>query len=82
VDEPQPNSHDDFADAAGHRPRESPRAFFTGVQKGLVAEALLKGRTVAVDATLEANAAMHSIVFRDTGESYQEFLMGSRSRRL
>jgi transposase len=36
---------------------------------------LLKGRTVAIDATtLEANAAMRSIVRRDTGETYQEFL--------
>jgi transposase len=36
---------------------------------------LLKGRTIAIDATtLEANAAMRSIVRRDTGESYQEFL--------
>ena len=33
------------------------------------------GRTVAVDATtLEANAAMRSIVRRDTGETYQAFL--------
>ena len=41
-----------------------------------VAEAgLLKGKTVAVDATtLEANAAMRSIVRRDTGETYEEFL--------
>src|SRR6266851_1604241 len=32
-------------------------------------------RTVAIDATtLEANAAMRSIVRRDTGERYQEFL--------
>jgi transposase len=38
---------------------------------------LLKGKTVAVDATtLEANAAMRSIVRRDTEESYQEFLTG------
>ena len=36
---------------------------------------MLKGKTVAIDATtLEANAAMRSIVRRDTGESYQEFL--------
>jgi transposase len=40
-----------------------------------VAAGLLKGRTVAIDATtLEANAAMRSIVRRDTGESYREFL--------
>lgn len=36
---------------------------------------LLKGRTVAVDATtLEANAAMKSIVRRDTGEDWNEYL--------
>ncbi|MGA7768025.1 MAG: hypothetical protein WCA27_17590, partial [Candidatus Sulfotelmatobacter sp.] len=32
---------------------------------------------IAIDATtLEANAAMRSIVRRDTGESYEEFLRG------
>src|SRR5258708_24015459 len=56
---------------------ESHRAVFTWVQQGLVAAGLLKGKTVAVDAiTLEANAAMRSIVRRDTGERYQEFLTG------
>lgn len=36
---------------------------------------LVKGKRVAIDATtLEANAAMRSIVRRDTGESYEEFL--------
>ncbi len=36
---------------------------------------LIKGKTLAIDATtLEANAAMRSIVRRDTGESYNEFL--------
>jgi transposase len=39
-------------------------------QKGL-----LRGKTVAVDATtLEANAAMRSIVRKDTGEDYQTYL--------
>jgi transposase len=38
---------------------------------------LIKGKTVGIDATtLEANAAMRSIVRRDTGESYEEFLTG------
>lgn len=38
---------------------------------------LLKGKRIAIDATtLEANAAMRSIVRRDTGESYEEFLLG------
>jgi transposase len=36
---------------------------------------LIKGKTVGIDATtLEANAALRSIVRRDTGESYQDFL--------
>jgi transposase len=36
---------------------------------------LLKGKTVAVDATtLEANAAMKSIIRRDTGEDWQEYI--------
>src|SRR5438876_7799508 len=47
---------------------ETHRAVFTWVQERLVAARLLKGRTVAIDATtLEANAAMRSIVRRDTG---------------
>ena len=54
---------------------ETHRAVFTWVQERLAAAGLLKGRTVAIDATtLEANAAMRSIVRRDTGETYQEFL--------
>jgi len=54
---------------------ETHRAVFTWVQERLVTAGLLKGRTVAIDATtLEANAAMRSIVRRDTGESYQDFL--------
>ena len=54
---------------------ETHRAVFTWVQQRLVEAGLLKGKTVAFDATtLEANAAMRSIVRRDTGESYQEFL--------
>ena len=54
---------------------ETHRAVFTWVQQQLVAAGLLKGRTIAIDATtLEANAAMRSIVRRDTGESYQAFL--------
>jgi transposase len=56
---------------------ETHRAVFTWVQQRLVESGLLKGKTVAIDATtLEANAAMRSIVRRDSGESYQEFLTG------
>ncbi len=36
---------------------------------------LLKGKTIGIDATtLEANAAMKSLVRRDTGQAYQSFL--------
>jgi transposase len=56
---------------------ETHRAVFTWVQQRLVAAGLFKGKTIAIDATtLEANAAMRSIVRRDSGESYQEFLTG------
>ena|ERR1035438_908897 len=56
---------------------------------GLLAErGLLKRQQIGIDATtLEANAAMRSIVRRDTGETYEEFLrdwprrLGSRPRR-
>ena len=54
---------------------ETHEAVFTWVLKVLAEEGLLKGKTIGVDATtLEANAAMKSIVRRDTGEGYQEFL--------
>jgi transposase len=53
---------------------EAHQAVFTWVQERLVEAHLLRGKTLAVDATtLEANA-MRSIVRRDTGESYQQFL--------
>ena len=56
---------------------ETHRAVFTWVQVRLVKAGLLQGKTVAIDATtLEANAAMRSIVRRDTGQSYQAFLTG------
>jgi len=54
---------------------ETDRTISALVQERLTAADLLKGRTVAIDATpLEANAAMRGIVRRDTGETYQEFL--------
>src|SRR5881409_3842058 len=54
---------------------ETHRAVFTWAQERLVDAGLLTGKTIAIDATtLEANAAMRSIVRRDTGETYQEFL--------
>src|SRR5437899_4745189 len=54
---------------------ETHREVFTWVLRMLAEKGLLKGETLGIDATtLEANAAMRSIVRRDTGEGYQEFL--------
>jgi transposase len=52
-------------------------AVFSWVLRLLADRGLVKGKRVAIDATtLEANAAMRSIVRRDTGESYEQFLLG------
>ena len=76
VDEPPPD-HTTISRTRRVVDLEGHRAVFTWMQQRLVAAGLLKGKTVAVDATmLEANAAMRSIVRRDTGASYQEFLTG------
>jgi transposase len=54
---------------------ETHRKVFQWVLGVLADRGLLKGKKVGVDATtLEANAAMRSIVRRDNGASYEEFL--------
>jgi transposase len=54
---------------------ETHEAVFTWMLQRLADAGLVKGKTVGIDATtLEANAALRSIVQRDTGESYQAFL--------
>src|SRR5262249_5778175 len=54
---------------------ETHEAVFTWMLQRLADVGLVKGQTVGVDATtLEANAALRSIVRRDSGESYQNFL--------
>jgi transposase len=51
------------------------QAVFTFVLTEVARHGMLKGKTIGIDATtLEANAAMRSIVRRDTGESYMEYL--------
>jgi transposase len=56
---------------------ETHREVFGWVLGVLADRGLVKGKRIAIDATtLEANAAMRSIVRRDTGESYEEFLRG------
>ena len=50
---------------------------FVFVLSLLEQQGLLRGKTVAIDATtLEANAAMKSIVRKDTGEDWQQYLQG------
>ena len=59
---------------------ETHRAVFTWVQVRLVEAGLLKGRTIAIDATtLEANAAMRSILRRDTGGELSGVLVRARA---
>jgi transposase len=54
---------------------ETHRDVFGWVLRVLAEEGLLKGDTIAIDGTtLEANAALRSIVKRDTGQAYNEFL--------
>jgi transposase len=56
---------------------ETHRKVFFWILELLREQGLLKGKTVGIDATtLEANAAMRSIVRRDSGEGYEEFLKG------
>jgi transposase len=51
------------------------QAVFTFVLAEVARRGMLKGKTVGIDATtLEASAAMRSIVRRDTGESHMEYL--------
>ena len=54
---------------------ETHRAVFTWILQVLATADLIKGKTIGIDATtLEANAALRSIVRRDSGDTYQEFL--------
>jgi transposase len=54
---------------------ETHKAVFGWVLKILGKEGLVSGRTVSIDATtLEANAALKSIVRRDNGQSYNDYL--------
>jgi transposase len=54
---------------------ETHEEVFGWVLERLDEHGLIKGKTIGVDATtLEANAALRSLVRRDTGQGYQEFL--------
>ena len=54
---------------------ETHKAVFRWVLKILAGKGLVEGKTVSVDATmLEANAALRSLVRRDNGQPYEEYL--------
>lgn len=54
---------------------ETHKAVFRWVLKILAEAGLVKGKTVSIDATtLEANAALRSLVRRDNGQKYDEYL--------
>jgi len=56
---------------------ETHKAVFRWVLKILIKEGLVQGQTISIDATtLEANAAMKSIVRRDNGQAYNDYLKG------
>ena len=56
-------------------PAATHQRIFSFVLEQLAQAGLIKGKTIGVDSTtLEANAAMKSIVRRDTGESYLAYL--------
>jgi transposase len=56
---------------------ETHREVFGWVLERLAQSGLVRGATILVDGTtLEANAAMRSIVRRGTGEKYEEYLTG------
>ena len=67
---------DAVAHPAPDRPRDAPGRVHVGVAaSGRRPTCLVQGHTIGIDATtLEANAAMRSIVRRDTGEGYDAWL--------
>jgi IS5 family transposase len=69
--------HSSLSRIAGRLPLEIHEAVFVFVLKLAAEKKLLRGKTVAVDSTLlEADAAMKSIVRRETGEDWKQYLRG------
>ncbi len=69
--------HSSLSLIRGRLPLEVHNAVFVWVLKLAEEKGLIDGKTVGVDSTtLEANAAMKSIVRRDTGEDWQAFVTG------
>ena len=56
-------------------PIEFHNEVFSTVLELLVSEGLLKGKTIAIDAsTMEADAAMRALVRKESGENYMQFI--------
>jgi transposase len=69
--------HSSLSRIRGRLPVEVHEAIFGWVLRVLGSYGLIDGKTIGVDATtLEANAALRSIVRRDTGEGYEAYLKG------
>src|SRR5206468_3768022 len=70
-----PPDHSSLSRTHQRLPREIHEAVFTFVLQIAVEKKLLSGETVATDSTmLEANAAMKTIVRKETGEDWKEYL--------
>ncbi len=76
LDESTPD-HSSLSRIRTRLPLEVHEEVFGWVLKTLAICGMVDGKTLGVDATtLEANAALRSIVRRDTGEEYESFLKG------
>ena len=72
----QTPDHSTLTNTRKRLPQEVFEEVFQFVLKMAVVRDLLSGKTVGVDSTLlEANAAMKSIVRRDTGEDWKEYVL-------
>lgn len=68
-------THVSLANIRRRLPVETHQEVFNHVLAILAKEGLLRGKTLGIDATtLEANAALRSLVRKDTGDDYQEYL--------
>ena len=74
LDQPTPD-HSTLSNTRNRLPREVFDEVFQFVLRIAAGKKLLSGKTVGVDSTtLEANAAMKSIVRRDTGEDWKQYV--------
>ena len=71
----RPPEHSTLSVIRGRIDVQTHQEVFGWILQRLAEHGLLKGETIGIDATtLEANAALRSLVRRDTGEEYNKFL--------